>query len=123
RGAAEYLGDVRLQVNGDAEFGVGTVKLPALALGKIIVSLHCWVSSYSRVSGLFAFRAEMMRIRHSSAETSKNVWIRIRTLPRRSFPMLTHRSSSSLCSSSGMETVSGSKIISAARSKLILCFF
>ncbi len=40
RGASEYLGDVRLQVNRDAEFSVGMVKLSALALGKIILFLH-----------------------------------------------------------------------------------
>ena len=38
--ASEHLGDIRLQIDGHVEFRVGTVKLPALALGKIIILLQ-----------------------------------------------------------------------------------
>src|SRR5579863_2029410 len=90
------LGNLRLQINRDVELNIGAEKLPALALRKVIFFLHGQVSSYWLVSLLFAFRAEMIRILHSPAEISENVWMTTRALPRLSFPMLTHRSSCSL---------------------------
>jgi hypothetical protein len=51
------VGYLRLQINGNIQFGIRAEKLPALTLGKIILFLHDWVSSYCLVSRLSALRA------------------------------------------------------------------
>lgn len=116
------LGNLWLQINRQVQFGVRAEELPSFAFREVILFFHDCVSRYCWVSLLLALRAEMIRTLHSSSVTSENVWMRSRTLPCLSCPMVTQRSSPSLCFSSKIEIANGSRKTSAARSKLVLCF-
>ena len=122
RRTAKHLGNVRFQIDGDIQFYIGPEELSPLSLREIIFLLHGSVSSYCRVSLFVGLLADIMRILHSSAEISASVWTRTRRCPCLSLPRVTHRSSCSLCSSSRIETASGSRNTSAPRSKVSLCF-